>query len=189
MFPCLADNGISDKVPSIRVYSIPSEKAVGGVTEDEHGIPTAARFAEGDRQAGGSGVGGENGAADVWEFTEEDLDNIGSGTNNYGSDDDWSYAENATGIDTKSDPGETRSSRSRRRSSLGVQSSVASSEATSQQRRGRDVTKHTRSRDGGDVGEAPKSYLNGRITKLHRVRAEPIKDAAVVGYLVATKEV
>lgn len=37
--------------------------------------------------------------------------------------------------------------------------------------------------------EAPKSYLNGRITKLHLVRAEPIEDAAVVGYLVATKEV
>lgn len=49
--------------------------------------------------------------------------------------------------------------------------------------------------EGGenDVGdeandEPPKRYLNGRITKLHNVRAEPIREAKVVGYLVATKE-
>lgn len=44
--------------------------------------------------------------------------------------------------------------------------------------------------DGDDEdGDAPpKRYLNGRITKLHNVRAEPIRDAQVVGYLIATKE-
>lgn len=42
---------------------------------------------------------------------------------------------------------------------------------------------------GGDTANAPpKRYLNGRITKLHNVRAEPIRDAKVVGYLIATKE-
>ena len=42
--------------------------------------------------------------------------------------------------------------------------------------------------DAGDGDAPPKRYLNGRITKLHNVRAEPIRDAKVVGYLIATKE-
>lgn len=37
-----------------------------------------------------------SGQADVWEFTEGDLDNIGSGATAYGSDDDWSYASVST---------------------------------------------------------------------------------------------
>lgn len=53
-----------------------------------------------------------------------------------------------------------------------------------------------RGRHEGDSGDGndddddapPKRYLNGRITKLHNVRAEPIRDAKVVGYLIATKE-
>ncbi|CAM9793968.1 unnamed protein product, partial [Ectocarpus fasciculatus] len=40
-----------------------------------------------------------------------------------------------------------------------------------------------------DDDATPKRYLNGRITKLHNVRAEPIREAKVVGYLIATKEV
>lgn len=44
--------------------------------------------------------------------------------------------------------------------------------------------------DGDNNDDAtPKRYLNGRITKLHNVRAEPIREAKVVGYLLATKEV
>lgn len=46
----------------------------------------------------------------------------------------------------------------------------------------------TDDRDDGDSDAPPKRYLNGRITKLHNVRAEPIRDAKVVGYLVATKQ-
>lgn len=43
--------------------------------------------------------------------------------------------------------------------------------------------------DGDNDDDAtPKRYLNGRITKLHNVRAEPIREAKVVGYLIATKE-
>lgn len=53
----------------------------------------AAKFADGNQ--GGSSAGRKDGA-DVWEFTEGDLDNIGSGATNYGSDDDWSYAEVCT---------------------------------------------------------------------------------------------
>lgn len=37
--------------------------------------------------------GGNDQAADVWEYSEGDLDNIGCGATSYGSDDDWSYAE------------------------------------------------------------------------------------------------
>lgn len=41
--------------------------------------------------AAGEG-GGARDPADVWEFTEGDLDNIGGGATTYGSDDEWSYA-------------------------------------------------------------------------------------------------
>lgn len=55
--------------------------------------------------AAGNATAGEEGAkdpADVWEFTEGDLDNVGGGATTYGSDDEWSYAsvsgETATDI-------------------------------------------------------------------------------------------
>lgn len=44
------------------------------------------------------------------------------------------------------------------------------------------------SKDGDDAATRKRRYLNGRITKLHNVRAEPIREAKVVGYLTATKE-
>lgn len=42
-----------------------------------------------DKATTASGTGGN--PADVWEFTEGDLDNVGSGPAAYGSDDEWSY--------------------------------------------------------------------------------------------------
>lgn len=45
-------------------------------------------------------------------------------------------------------------------------------------------------KSGSAGGAFPKLYwLNGSATKLHNVRAEPIKEAAVVGHLVADKQV
>lgn len=64
-------------------------------------------------------------------------------------------------------------------------SQAGASAAASATRRGR----HELDDDESDDEAPPKRYLNGRITKLHNVRAEPIRDAKVVGYLVATKEV
>lgn len=62
----------------------------------------------------------------------------------------------------------------------------ATAAAASTARRGRHELEDD---DDSDDEAPPKRYLNGRITKLHNVRAEPIRDAKVVGYLVATKEV
>ncbi|CAN0409493.1 unnamed protein product, partial [Ectocarpus sp. 12 AP-2014] len=98
-------------------------------------------------------------------------------------DDEWSYASGTGGQDTKSDPGDADRYR-RRRSSTG---------GAAAQRRGisqAGATTNVGGRDGDyDYDATPKRYLNGRITKLHNVRAEPIREAKVVGYLVATKEV
>ena len=49
--------------------------------------------ATGDGTASDSGTNaGSGNPADVWEFTEGDLDNVGSGPAAYESDDEWSYA-------------------------------------------------------------------------------------------------
>eukprot|EP00752_Nemacystus_decipiens_P007825 g6990.t1 len=181
--------GVSEKVPSIRVYSVPSQgpgSARGA--GDGDGIRVSASTAQPASDTAAAGEGGARDPADVWEFTEGDLDNIGGGPTTYGSDDEWSYASGAGGLDTKSDPGEADTYR-RRSSTGGVKQRRESSHTG--------TTAAGRGRHGGDHGDGddedgaapPKRYLNGRITKLHNVRAEPIRDAKVVGYLIATKEV
>lgn len=52
----------------------------------------SASTAQPDSDTGAAGDGTAKDPADVWEFTEGDLDNIGSGPTTYGSDDEWSYA-------------------------------------------------------------------------------------------------
>ncbi|CBJ26985.1 Heat shock protein 40 like protein/ DnaJ domain containing protein [Ectocarpus siliculosus] len=177
------DSGVrvSEKVPSIRVYSVPTQPEPAG-----DGIRVSASDANPSSGAAGNAAAGEEGTkdpADVWEFTEGDLDNVGGGATTYGSDDEWSYASGTGGLDTKSDPGDADRYR-RRRSSTGG--------AAAQRRRSSQAgaTTNVGGGDGDNDDDAtPKRYLNGRITKLHNVRAEPIREAKVVGYLIATKEV
>lgn len=98
------------------------------------------------------------------------------------------FTQGAEGVDTRSDPGDISRYR-RRRSSINSSRAGAGSNARRYSSRpGMDMGSRTNT-ETGDEGSSAKRYLNGRITKLHNVRAEPIKDAAVVGYLVATKEV
>lgn len=98
-------------------------------------------------------------------------------------------------MDTRSDPGDTI--QTRRRRSMASPAPGARDD-TSERRRSNPP--HRKDADGSDivgvgdededgVGGVPRRFLNGKITKLHNVRAEPIRDAVVVGYLVATKEV
>eukprot|EP00903_Cladosiphon_okamuranus_P014500 g13450.t1 len=180
------EGGISEKVPSIRVYSVPSQRGPSsgrGVGADD-GIRVSASTAHPGSDSAAAGEGGAKDPADVWEFTEGDLDNIGAGATTYGSDDEWSYASGAGGLDTMSDPGDADTYR-RRSSTEGAKQRRRSSAAAGRGRHGGD----SGDGDNGDGEVSPKRYLNGRITKLHNVRAEPIRDAKVVGYLIATKEV
>ncbi|CAM9130757.1 unnamed protein product [Scytosiphon promiscuus] len=172
-------SGVSEKIPSIRVYSIPTQdRAAGGPAADTDGIRVSASTAQpvppGDATAGGAAA---KDPADVWEFTDGDLDNVGN--------DEWSYAsdEGDGGLDTKSDPGDASRYRRSSCTSGATKRSGGAKSAT--------ATKSARGRDDVDEDakvDTPKRYLNGRITKLHNVRAEPIREAKVVGYLVATKE-
>ncbi|CAM9777856.1 unnamed protein product, partial [Ectocarpus fasciculatus] len=137
---------VSEKVPSIRVYSVPTQPEPGG-----DGIRVSASDAN-----PASGAAGEEGAkdpADVWEFTEGDLDNVGGGATTYGSDDEWSYASGTGGLDTKSDPGDADRYR-RRRSSTG---------GAAAQRRRSSQAGATTSVGGGDGDHdddaTPKRYL------------------------------
>ncbi|CAN0079544.1 unnamed protein product [Pylaiella littoralis] len=184
--------GVSEKVPSIRVYSIPSPRSKDpgseGYAADGDGIrvrhASTQSAASTAQPAATSTVGAEGvkDPADVWEFTEGDLDNIGRGVTSHVSDDEWSYASGAGGLDTRSDPGDAN--RYRRRSSTG-----GATKRRDRRRFQKGMATAAGDGDSDDDGDAPhKRYLNGRITKLHNVRAEPIRDAKVVGYLIATKE-
>lgn len=108
----------------------------------------------------------------------------------------WDRAarQDSGGADTRSDPGDR--GRRRRRSSLTCPAS-GTRDATSRRRgsSGSELGGAAAAatvggvRVGGGDGVAAAWRLNGRITELHSVRAEPIRDAAVVGFLTPNLEV
>lgn len=61
-------------------------------------LPTPAASASGDagRRFCGDDKEANGDRTDVWEFTEDDLDNVGSAAPAHGSDDDWACASVTT---------------------------------------------------------------------------------------------
>lgn len=90
-------------------------------------------------------------------------------------------SQSAEGLDIKSDPGEPERYRNRR-------SSTRAAHGERARKRRESCGGHVGIQNTEGARTEPKQYLNGGITKLHNVRAEPIRDSKVVGFLVATKE-